>query len=131
MSKGSAAKLTGALTVLMFAASLAVLFGLPAGARIPIHFDTNSQVDGWAPAAFGLFIIPAVMAAAWLLILILPQIDPRGKNLIRSSAAYGTMWVALTLMLCLSQALIIATGLGGRLDVTRILIAAAGVMFIV
>jgi uncharacterized membrane protein len=114
----------------MFAFSLTVLFELPAGTRIPIHFGANGQADGWAPAAFGLFIIPAVAAATWLLILILPQIDPRGKNLIRSGDAYGTMWVALTLMLCVSQALIIATALGARVDVTRILIAAMGVMFI-
>jgi uncharacterized membrane protein len=130
MSKGSAAKITGALVALMFAASLAVLFELPAGARIPSHFNANGQAGGWAPAAFGLFIIPAVMAAAWLLILILPQIDPRGKNLIRSGGAYGTIWVALILMLCVSQALIIATALGAELDVTRIRLAAAGVMFI-
>jgi uncharacterized membrane protein len=130
MSRGSTAKITGALIALTFAGSLTVLFELPAGTRIPVHFGVNGQADGWAPAAFGLFIIPAVMAATWMLVLILPQIDPRGKNLIRSSGAYGTMWVALTLMLCVSQALIIATALGARVDVTRIIIGALGVMFI-
>ena len=131
MSKSSAARIAGALVVLMFAGSLAALFELPAGARIPTHFSANGQVDGWAPAAIGLFIIPAVMVAVWLLILVLPQIDPRGKNLIRSGGAYGTIWVALILMLCVSQALIIATALGAQLDVTRIRLAAAGLMFIV
>jgi uncharacterized membrane protein len=130
MSRSSAAKLTGALVVLIFAASLAVLLELPAGARIPIHFSANGEEDGWARAAFGLFMIPALMAAIWLLILILPQIDPRGKNLLRSGSAYGTIWVALILMLCVSQALIIATALGAQLDVTRIRVAAAGLMFI-
>jgi uncharacterized membrane protein len=123
MSRGSAAKITGALVILMFAGSLAVLFELPAGARIPARFD-------WSPASLGLFVTPVVTAAVWLVILVLPHIDPRGENIIRSGRAYGTMWLALILMLCVTQALIVATALGVQLDVTRIRLAATGVMFI-
>src|SRR5262249_47262811 len=105
--------------------------GVEGGGEIHPELGGKGQGEGGAPAAIGLFIIPAVMVAVWLLILVLPQIDPRGKNLIRSGGAYGTIWVALILMLCVSQALIIATALGAQLDVTRIRLAAAGLMFIV
>jgi uncharacterized membrane protein len=131
MTNRRAAQITGALVALMALGSLAALYQLPAGASVPVHFDLYGHSDRWAPAAFGLFITPSVTAAIWLLMLVLPQIDPRGQNLIRSSSAYGTIWISITALLCVFHALIVAAALGAELDAGRVMTAATGAMFIV
>lgn len=130
MSNRRAAQITGALLALMAVSSLALLFRLPAGTHIAVHFAPEGHPDGWAPAAKGLFFLPAVTAAIWLLMFALPQIDPRGKNLLRSSSAYGTIWIAITLLFCVAHGLRVSAALGAQPDGARILVATAGAVYV-
>lgn len=118
------------LIALMTAASLVTLAQLPPGTSIAIHFDYDSLPDRWAKASVGLFIVPVLTSVLWLLMSFIPQIDPRGENLARSSGAVGTIWLALTLMCWVPHALVIAASLGIELESTRIFLAALGLAFI-
>ncbi len=44
--------------------------------RVPIHWGVTGRPDGYAAAFPGLFAIPAVTLATYLLLLVIPAIDP-------------------------------------------------------
>ncbi|MCW3085000.1 MAG: SdpI family protein [Bacteroidetes bacterium] len=48
--------------------------------QIPTHFGMNGQPDDYSGKAFGLLMLPAINVLTYLLFLVLPKIDPRGKN---------------------------------------------------
>ncbi|MFQ9679250.1 MAG: DUF1648 domain-containing protein [Ruthenibacterium lactatiformans] len=68
---------------LSFAVTLALLPLLPA--RIPVHWNVDGQIDGWA-ARPGAFFGPAMGLGLSLLMKFLPYIDPRRRSY-ESSAA--------------------------------------------
>jgi hypothetical protein len=118
MTNRGAALISGALIALMAVSGLAVLYQLPQGADIATHFSPDGYPDRWAPAARGLASRPAVAAVIWLVMFVLPRIDPRGRNLMRSSGAYGTIWIAITLLFCVSHGLVASAALGTRRTVS-------------
>lgn len=107
-----AALLNGALVLGMAAAGAAVLSQLPGNAMLATHFGLDGTPDSFAPAAQGVFMLPAIGAFVWLVMVFVPAIDPRG-NLERSPQAFRVMWSAVTALLAVYQALILRTGLGG------------------
>ncbi len=48
--------------------------------QIPTHFGMDGQPDDYSGKAFGLFMLPGINVLMYLLFLVLPKIDPRGKN---------------------------------------------------
>jgi uncharacterized membrane protein len=122
---------TGALTLGCLAAGLWALAALPAGQSVPIHFGLNGEPNGWAPAAVGLLIIPALCALLWLCRIVLPRITPRGANLDRSAGAYDTIWAALAVVLALTQAAVISIAFGHGVNLPLALPVVLGLMFMV
>lgn len=56
--------------------------------------------------------MPVIALVVWTIQALLPRVDPRGLNLARSATAYGTSWLAVTAVLAIEQAIIIAIALG-------------------
>jgi uncharacterized membrane protein len=116
--------LVGAMAV----AGLWAWLQLPPGARVPIHFNARGEADGWSGPAFGLSFMPMVACGTLLLTWVLPQIDPRGKNLKRSGGAYGLIQFAVVGLFCVLQAVIVGAALGHPMQVVTLLDIALGVM---
>jgi uncharacterized membrane protein len=117
---------TGTLVVVMFVAACWTLMRVPAGSQIPIHFGLQGAPNGWAPAPVGLFLLPVAGALLWTSRVVLPRIDPRGRNLVRSGKAYGTIWMASTVVLMLLEGQIIATALGSNVPRLQLVTALIG-----
>jgi uncharacterized membrane protein len=121
----------GALIFLMFAAGFWAQARLPATAPVPIHFDFSGTPDRWAPAYIGLFLLPAILTGVWLLPIVLPRIDPRGGNLLRSGRAFGTILLATTVVVAAAQGLVVSEAIGIRFDTTRWVGVLSGFLLIV
>jgi uncharacterized membrane protein len=124
MTNRHAAQITGVLIALMIIGSFWALLQ-PAGAE--------RYAIGWGRPVT-LFAVPVVAAVGWLVTAILPRIDPRGHNIVRSSQAYGTMWIAGTAMFGLFHANVVAHVVGAKIDdmdAFGIWMDAIGVMLIV
>lgn len=48
--------------------------------QIPTHFGIDGQPDDYSGKAFGLFLLPGINLLMYFLFLVLPKIDPSGKN---------------------------------------------------
>ena len=131
MINRTAAAISAALTLLMFALATWAFFQVPDTARVPIHFGLSGAPDRWAGPLVGLFLMPVVAALTSCVMLILPFIDPRRENLRRSLKAFGVGWVAVVTLLALIHGLIIAVALGRDVDAARIVPALVGILFVV
>ena len=49
-------------------------------ARVPTHWGLDGQPDGWGPAWVNALLIPATAIFLYLLVLLLPLVDPRRRN---------------------------------------------------
>jgi len=48
--------------------------------QIPTHFGLDGKPDDYSGKAFGLFLLPGINIGLYLLLLVLPKIDPLKKN---------------------------------------------------
>lgn len=111
MANRSVAMAMVSLIVLMVLGAWWGYSQLPSNTQIPIHFNSEGTVDGWGSPLM-LFLLPGIAAFNWLLMWVLPHIDPRGQNIVRSAKAYGTVWLAVTVVLAVIQGIMVTSALG-------------------
>lgn len=117
-----------ALTLLLAAYAWAVL---PAGASIPIHWNAAGEVDGYGSKAVGLLLIPATVLGLTALFALIPRIDPRGDNILRSWEAYRIVWVGMLLLMLAIQVITVLSATGRITDMGRLIPVGVGLLFIV
>lgn len=98
---------------------------------IPIHWNIRGEVDGWARKWPGAFLAPALGLGVWLLLRLLPRLDPRRANYERFEATYWTVANTVIVVLALTHVISLATALGWPVDAPRVMVVVLGVMFIV
>lgn len=104
---------------------------LPADAQVPVHWGVDGRPDGFADKTVGLFLLPGIAALIAILLAVIPSIEPRRANLERSGKPYGATWIGVMLLLGVIHVLAVGVALGAQLDVTRIMLIAAGALFVV
>lgn len=57
-------------------------------ARVPIHWNLQGQIDGWASKPFGMLVMPLTSLVIIALLHILPRFDPKLR---RTTGAHGRM----------------------------------------
>jgi uncharacterized membrane protein len=120
-----------ALVAGMALASLWAYGQLPADAAVPIHWNGAGEIDRYAGRLAGLFTTVAVAAATAVVLVVIPRIEPRRRNLQRSAAAYRVAYYATLGLLAAVHASIVAAALGHVVDPTTIIVAGAGVLLVV
>jgi uncharacterized membrane protein len=111
------------------AASIFVYPQLPE--RVPTHWSTSGEVDGWSSRFWGAWLMPLVLAGTWLLMRAIPHIDPRRENYAKFMNVYEIMVIAVMLLLLGAHLLILAMATGHNVSLTRVMPAGIGGLFIV
>lgn len=120
-----------ALFVVMACAGARVLFEVPFEMPLAIHFDAAGTPNGWAPAWLALSLIPLIALVVLGTVVLLPKIDPRGENLLRSQGAIQTILLSVLALLAVVQLAIAAHALHVPLQVGRIVATIVGLLFVV
>lgn len=86
---------------------MAIFTYTQASKEIAIHWDINGTADGYAPKLF-LLLIPFLIPLVDLFLILFFHLDPRKKNMQKSTAGYNTMRLLIasvlftcTIMTCL------------------------------
>ena len=74
--------------------------------RIPIHWDTHGDVNGYGGKFEGLLLIPLIASGIYLLFLVLPRLDPLHMNYGRFAGAYTLFRFAILAFLASIEAII-------------------------
>lgn len=83
--------------------------------QVPIHWDLQFNVDGYASRLFAAVIIPIAFLIMPLLAWGLPKIDPK-KSLERHAHAWWVVWTVNMVVVAIAQTLIIASARGWPID---------------
>jgi len=123
-------KLPLALIAAMLVVGAVVYPSLPA--RIPIHWGVGGQIDGWAPKSpLSVFLPVIITLAVYLLMWLIPYLDPQRANIIRSKQVYTIAIELLAGMMTIVFIGSLYAAFNNALPMARIIQLATGVMFIV
>jgi uncharacterized membrane protein len=100
------------LMVLIIAFSALGWFMAPEGQPIPVHWNAAGEVNRTGGPGEAFLVIPAVALGLVLVFAVAPTIDPRGRNLQRSSALWLTGWIGGLAILAVAQGAITLTAIG-------------------
>jgi uncharacterized membrane protein len=117
------------LVGLAFLAAAAIYPQLPA--TVPIHWNARGQANGFAPRAWGAFLMPVVMAGVYLLFAVIPRISPRGFGVERFGRVYQIFQTAILAFLLLMSVLVSWAGTGAKVPIGRAVYLGVGLLFIV
>lgn len=99
--------------------------------RVPTHWSRTGEITGWSSRFWGAWMMPLVLAGTWLLMRILPHIDPRGDNYANFRGSYETIIIAVMLLLLGAHVLVLESATGRAISFERLVPAGVGLMFIV
>ena len=103
---------------------------LPAGARIPSHWNGAGRIDGYG-GRDSLFLVPGLMLGMTLMFLFVPLIEPRRAHLLLSSRAYQAVWLAAVLASAGLQIFLIRAAFGEAVSVEKWIGGGMGALFLV
>lgn len=116
------------LLLLLVVASVLVYPHLPA--QVPGHWNIAGQVDRYTSRTFAAFFFPLLIIWIYLMMLLIPLIDPKRQNYARFEGAYRLLRSALVVFLSGTWAITILTGLGYSLNVGMIMKGGIGLLFL-
>jgi uncharacterized membrane protein len=100
-------------------------------AQVPIHWNATGEANGYGPAWIGFLITPVISIGLIALFGVLPRIEPRRANLLKSGPAYMTVAMAFLGFMLLVHAAVVAAGAGYSVPITGILGGGMGLLFAV
>ncbi|MGF1567119.1 MAG: SdpI family protein [Nodosilinea sp.] len=110
----------------MVALSLWVWPQLPATQQIPVHFGIDGTPDRYGGKFEGLLLTPLIAAGITLLLAVLPNIDPRAQNLLRSETAYAATWYGTIALLGAIHGATVLQVLGWQINVATVVSVGVG-----
>ncbi|MFH1295050.1 MAG: DUF1648 domain-containing protein [bacterium] len=98
--------------------------------RIPSHWNVNGQIDGFMPKTFAAFFFPGLFIFVYLLLSVLPLMDPHKTNIELFENSY--FWFKVTLLLFLAgiHFITIYAAFGKEVDIGRFVSWGVGILFL-
>lgn len=100
-------------------------------ARIAVHWNWAGEVDGWMNRFPAAFLVPALALVLWALLRWLPRLDPRVAHYESFWDTYHLLVNLIIFFLALVHALVLGYALGWAVDVTSVVLALVGILFVV
>jgi uncharacterized membrane protein len=98
---------------------------------VPIHWDSSGNVNGYGSRFTGAFLLPIINLAVYLLLVLVPHIDPRAKNYEKFQGSYQIIKSLVIAILLITQVCTNLIALGIRIDINLIIGIAVSLMLIV
>jgi uncharacterized membrane protein len=93
------------------------------------HWNLRSEVNGYLPKFWGLFLMPLILIGIFLLYLLIPKIDPLKQNIEKFRKYFDGFITLIVLFLFYLYLLTIFWNLGMKFDMIKALIPALGILF--
>jgi uncharacterized membrane protein len=118
------------LALLLGLLALGIYFYPQLPERVPSHWNVRGEVDGYSSRFFGAFGLPLMNLGIYVLMLVVPSLDPKRANYQRFTGAYNVIRWAIIAIMSLLHIVVLMAGLGYKIDVGRVVQPAISVMFI-
>lgn len=117
------------IIVAAFSSSALVFQRLPA--RMPTHWNMSGEPDAWSSRFWGAWLLPVFLLGMWVVMKLLPSIDPRGSNYAKFGSAFESIIISIMLFTLGLHAIVLRTALGHPVDMQRMLPLGMGLLLIV
>ncbi len=98
---------------------------------VPMHWNFAGEVDDYGPKLMVTLGFPAIALAMYIMMLVLPFIDPKRKNYNLFEGSYFLIRTIILFFFIFMFGVIVTAGLGYNLDVSKVVVFAVGLLFIV
>jgi uncharacterized membrane protein len=99
--------------------------------QIPIHWNFRGEIDGYGGRAVGLLLLPAITAGTYLLMMLVPLVDPGRLNYRNFAKVYNTFRLVLVLFLGVVYAVTLLAAFGHHVNLIMIVFLATAALFLV
>ncbi len=99
--------------------------------QVPIHWNFEGQVDGYGSRLSAVLTLPIVSAAVFILLPVLPKLDPRKGNYNKFQGSYAIIMNSIFTFLLFTHALIIFSALGYPISIETMVPIGVGILFII
>lgn len=93
------------------------------------HWNMRGEVNGYMSKFWGLFLMPLLALAMWLLFLLIPKIDPLKHNIQKFREYFDNFIALIILFLFYIYVLTLVWNLGYRFDLTQMMLPAFAILF--
>ena len=114
-----------ALIVIALIVSIAVYPQLPD--RVPTHWNTAGEVNGWSSRFWGAWMLPLVMAIVWLVMRAIPHIDPRKANYEKFAGMYDWLVLLVIAFMLVMHVAIIMNATGSHVSIHAVVMPSVGI----
>jgi uncharacterized membrane protein len=97
--------------------------------KMASHWDIQGQVNGYMPKFWGLFLMPIISIGIFLLLILIPKMDPLKANIEKFKKYFDKLIVLIILFLFYVYFLTIFYNLGIRFNMSQYTVPAFGVLF--
>jgi uncharacterized membrane protein len=113
----------------MFAAAACAWPQLPD--RLPIHCNIHGEADGWGNKFMGLLLVPFIGLGTYLLMWLLPRVDPGKANYQSFQKVYGIIRIVLMAYFAAIYAAMLVAAFGHTVNMSAVVLPLVGLLFIV
>src|SRR3989344_5846630 len=96
--------------------------------RIASHWNAAGEVDGYMPKLAGLFLLPFVTAAIFLLCVAIPRIDPMKANIEKFRKHYERFMLLIMAFMLYIYVLTMLWETGARFNIMYFIVPAIGIL---
>jgi uncharacterized membrane protein len=96
--------------------------------RVPTHWDLAGNINGYSSRALAVTLMPSILIVAWLLMLVLPPISPRGFGLEQSAPAFYSCILAVLALLLAMHFILLRAQTSDSAPSLTLLFASIGVL---
>jgi uncharacterized membrane protein len=97
--------------------------------RMASHWNAAGQVNGYMSRFWGVFLMPIVTLAMFIILLLVPRIDPKKENIAKFRIHFDNFILVIFLFFFYIYGLTLWWNLGGRFDLGRYMVPAFAVLF--
>jgi uncharacterized membrane protein len=115
------------IIVLFFVLGVCLYLQMPD--KMASHWNAQGQVNGYMSKFWGLFLLPIVSLAMFLLFILIPKIDPLKENIQKFRKYFDTFIVLVILFLFYIYLLTIFWNRGFRFNMGQMMVPALGILF--
>jgi len=121
--------LSGLVVLLCLIAGFILYPQLPE--QVPSHWNAAGEFDGYMGRLGGAFFMPAIMLGLFIMLMIIPKIDPKKRNYQSMGKVYSVVVFAIIIFMGAIYAGTIAAVYGHPMAVPRIAMLGVGLLLII
>lgn len=99
--------------------------------RVITHWDFAGRPNGWSGRAFAAFFFPALLAAIYVLFLVIPYLDPKKERYAEFAKVYSIFRNFIVFFLAIIYFIASLANIGLSIDIGVWVSAAVGLLFII